>query len=106
RTPPSYRSTCRSRTCPRSVAWANPSNAQTSDNVYATAASTANGQWSNFLKCTNFGFGIPSGGTIAGIQVEWQYKNPGCATVKDKAARIVTGGTIGALAADRSSTGS
>src|SRR5439155_14732516 len=88
--------TCVNATGIGTLAWSNASRAQTSDNSYATAAFSANGDASNFLKCTDFGFTIPSGSMIEGIQVEWEYANPGPQSeVKDKAARVVKGGTIG-----------
>src|SRR5437870_5126048 len=52
------------------VAWVNPGNATTSDNVYATATPGGPNKASHFLKCTGFGFSIPSNATIQGIQVE------------------------------------
>src|SRR5206468_8365997 len=44
--------TCVSATGTGTIAWSNPSRAQTSDNSYATAALTGNNIASNFLKCT------------------------------------------------------
>ena len=48
-------------------AWANPSNAGSSNDSYATR--TLSGV-SDYLRATNFGFAIPSGATIDGILVE------------------------------------
>src|SRR5437867_1650485 len=78
------------------LAWTNPSRAQTSDNSAATAAFANNGDASNFLKCTGFGFALPATSLIQGIQVEWEYSNGSGGTITDKAVRIVKGGTIGA----------
>src|SRR5207253_1193338 len=85
-----------------SVAWSTPSNALTSDNSYATANFSSNGQASHYLKCTNFGFSVPSGGTIEGIQVEWEVNASSGGTIIDNAVRLVKGGTIGT--ADKSSS--
>src|SRR5262245_15248784 len=87
--------TCADATGIGTVAWTNPSSAQTSDNTDATAGFLNNGDTSHYLKCTNFGFSIPTGSVIQGIQVEWEYKNASGGTVNDSAARIVKGGTIG-----------
>lgn len=48
--------------------WSNPSNAISSNNSYAESVDVA---FSNtyYLKATNFGFDIPSGSTINGIEV-------------------------------------
>src|SRR5439155_1300364 len=81
--------TCADATGIGTVAWTNASRAQASDNSYATAAFTASGQASHYLKCTDFGFTIPSNGTIAGIQVDWEDANTTSGTIKDNAARIV-----------------
>src|SRR5205809_8019611 len=43
--------TCANATGIGTVAWTNASRAQTSDNSYATAAFSANGDASNYLKC-------------------------------------------------------
>ena len=55
------------------INWANPNNAFTSDNVYATAALNAL-EVSKLLVLTNFGFAIPSGATILGIKLEVERK--------------------------------
>lgn len=47
-------------------AWTNPTNALTSNGTFATN----NGTTTHYLKCTNFGFAIPSGATINGVLVE------------------------------------
>lgn len=85
------------------TAWTNPGNITTSNNVYATVARNTNSD-SNYLKATNFGFSIPSGATINGILVEWEYQTAATlGQVTDKAARIVKGGVIGST--DKSTAG-
>jgi hypothetical protein len=51
------------------VAWVNPTNVQGApDTVYTTMTVPAGPTYSNYLFCTNFGFTIPSGNTVSGIQ--------------------------------------
>lgn len=68
-----------------SVAWTNPSNAQTSDDVYTT--STGIGVVSHYLKATNYGFSIPSTATINGIYVELEKKAAN--TITDSEIKII-----------------
>jgi hypothetical protein len=75
--------------------WGTPANAQTSNNLYSTAALSGNGDASHFLICTDYGFTIPAASTVQGIQVEWENKNSSGGTILDNASRIVKGGTIG-----------
>ncbi len=79
------------------VSWSNPSNAQTSNNVRATAAFTVGGDTSNYLKATGFGFSIPTDATINGIKVEVERSISVQAfnTVTDNSVKIVQAGTIG-----------
>src|SRR5437867_3461484 len=93
--------TCTDATGIGTVAWSTPANAKTSNDVYTTAAFASSGDASHFLKCTGFGFPLPSTALIQGIQVEWEHKNASGGTILDNAVRIVKGGTIGA--ADKSS---
>ena len=84
------------------IAWTSSANAETSDNVYATAG-LSNSDVTHYLKCTGFGFSIiPAGATIQGIQVDWEKKSSGNRT-SDNAVRIVKSGAIGAT--DRSVAG-
>lgn len=74
------------------VSWTNPSNAQSSNNVYATASGL--GLVSHYLKATNFGFAIPTGATINGIYVEVEKYSLN--TVSDNTIKIVkANGTLG-----------
>jgi len=77
-------------------AWDNPSNAGSSNNQYAHAeSSTSSGTWStsNYLKATNFGFSIPSGASIAGIEVRIERHK--YYDAKDNEVKIIKGGTVG-----------
>jgi hypothetical protein len=53
------------------TAWSNPSNATASDDNYAVTSHMFFNEiyYTEYLKATNFGFGIPSGSTIDGIEV-------------------------------------
>ncbi len=54
------------------VSWTNPGNATTSNGSFATAGALF-GDQTHYLKMTNFGFSIPSGATINGIQVIYDH---------------------------------
>ena len=49
------------------VAWTTPSNATALDGTYTTAA--LNGSTSHYLKCTNYGFAVPTNGIVIGVEV-------------------------------------
>lgn len=51
------------------IAWSNPTNTTSSNNVYATATHNGGGT-THYLKATNLGFAIPTGATINGIVME------------------------------------
>jgi hypothetical protein len=82
------------------VAWVNPGNAATRDDVYATHTASASVSTSEYLKATNFGFSIPSGATIDGILVEIERKaatNSAFIFIRDRYVHIVKAdGTFGA----------
>jgi hypothetical protein len=73
------------------IAWTNPSDAATSNNLYAYGGG---GGTSNYLKCSNFGFSIPSGATIDGITVEIEKKRTPYCTVTDNVVSLVKNGVI------------
>lgn len=81
------------------LAWTNPSNGSTSDDAYATAAlqaPPAPNTNTQYLKALDFGFDIPTGATINGIEVSREVsKNNNPLVISEAAARIVKGGTIG-----------
>lgn len=70
--------------------WTNPSNAAASDNAYATVSLAMNN--SQYLKCTNFGFTIPTTSVILGITVSIERKSTG--PVTDSRVRLVRAGTV------------
>lgn len=78
------------------LTWTNPGNITASDDVYATI-STVSSTTTHYLKGTNFGFTIPVGSTIVGIQcfLERKYAGGG-ATVTDSRISIVkSNGSVG-----------
>ncbi|MFH1608868.1 MAG: hypothetical protein ABH951_02530, partial [Patescibacteria group bacterium] len=76
------------------LAWTNPFNAQTLNGVYATAALTT-GTTTQYLKATNFGFAIPAGSVINGIQVSITRDGAVGNKIKDSSLKLVKGGVIG-----------
>lgn len=63
--------------CPSRAGWTNPSNVSTSDNVYATGATTypsPNCGNTGDLTFSNFGFNIPAGSSVLGIAVDVEGK--------------------------------
>lgn len=88
-----------------SIAWIDLTNAQTSNNLYATATALVIGDKTNYLRFTNFGFSIPTTATICGISIEIEKKATGLALVNvtDESVRIIKGGTI--VGSDYADTG-
>lgn len=74
-----------------SASWSNPSNALSSDNSYASASLSSNGDFTDYLQITNFGFNISGSNTIVGIEVEIERFGD---KVKDNHVRIIKGGSI------------
>jgi MSHA biogenesis protein MshQ len=81
--------------------WTNTNRAQAQDSSYATA-SVNDGQVTDPLQCTGYGFAIPSGAVINGITVTvWRYASAtSCCT--DAQMQMVKAGTI--QATDNSTT--
>lgn len=77
--------------------WTNPGNVQTSDNTYAsnTTSLSSNGDYTDYIQVTNFGFSIPLTASIDGIVVEVERWNTGTKNVKDSKVKIVEGSVIG-----------
>ncbi len=80
------------------VTWTTPSNAASSNNSYALFPGAPDfNQTTVYLKCTNFGFSIPGGSTIDGIEVTIERKasvNAGAFWVRDHTVSLYKGGTI------------
>jgi len=77
------------------IAWNNPNDVATSNDLWAETNFLAVGEVSHYLKATNFGFTIPTGALILGIQVDWErHYHAAGEHAKDFSVRIVKGGTI------------
>ncbi len=77
------------------IAWTNASNAQISDNAYATSVLLL-GQITNYLKVTNFGFGIPLDATITGITASIERSSNTLNATHDNSVKLtVSGATTG-----------
>lgn len=79
--------------------WATTGNVAVSDNTYSVV-NVAGGavETSHYLKCTNFGFSVPSGATINGVTVAIERKADGDSGsnlyVRDSTVQLVQGGTV------------
>ncbi|WP_290842198.1 MopE-related protein [Flavobacterium sp.] len=73
-----------------SAAWSNPGNIVAAGTPYATATTGLFGS-TNFLYASNFGFSIPAGSIIVGIQVSINRQSSGNNTY-DNDVRLVKGG--------------
>jgi hypothetical protein len=77
------------------IAWTNASNAQISDNSYATSVLLL-GQITNYLKATNFGFSIPLDATITGITAGVERSSNTLNATHDNSVKLtVSGATTG-----------
>jgi hypothetical protein len=77
-----------------SVNWSSPENAQTSDDSYAKASLSDTQVTSHYLKATGFGFSVPAGATINGIQVEVEINGSATPKIEDNSVRLVKNGII------------
>jgi hypothetical protein len=88
-----YPSTAEDDSSVGSVTWSNPSNAKVADSTYASAINI-NFNTSHYLKTTDFGFSIPSGSTIDGIEVEVRAYLTASSPGSDARVRLYKGGTF------------
>lgn len=84
---PNYASTCATSGSP---AWTNPSNATANDGSFATVTVAG---FTGTLTWTGFGFAVPTGSTIDGIEVDVWVKTTSPGTSGDNLARLVIGGS-------------
>lgn len=78
-----------------SVAWSNPGNAGSSNDSYATFSGA--GVQSNYLKVSNFGFAIPAGATINGVQAAIERKSANATSIRntrDTILRLTVGDVV------------
>ena len=75
-------------------AWSNAGNAVSSNNSYASV--TLDGQTSNYLRCLGYGFSIPPGATILGIEVNVERKSNRTSNggSDDASVRLVKAGVV------------
>lgn len=77
--------------------WSNVGNAKSSDGFFSVAeVPSGTTATAHYLKATNFGYTVPEGETILGIQasIERRESSANFGEVKDSRVRIVKGGTI------------
>lgn len=72
--------------------WGAPSNAQTSNNIYATVITTGTTQ---YLLATGFNFSIPFNAEIKGIKVEVEKKKNVTGTANDNSVKLYRGSFVG-----------
>lgn len=83
-------------------AWSNPTRITSTNLSFASATGFFGTSYSNYLKATNFGFSIPTGATIEGIEAT--IRRIGVETISDERVRIIkSNGSIGTT--DKSSVG-
>ena len=76
--------------------WSGPANAISSNDVYAipTANMPNNGDYTDYLKITNFQFTIPTGSVITGIAVNVERSDANGKS-KDSEVKVIKAGSIG-----------
>jgi len=78
------------------IGWSNPTNIYTSNDARATI-NLPTSATSNYLQATNFGFSIPNGSTIDGIEVLIERRKSGTSSANpiDNIIKLVKGNVIG-----------
>lgn len=75
--------------------WSSVSNAQTSNGSYATVTlNRSNNRDSDYLYSTGFGFSIPNGSTINGIQVTVERSAATAGRLRTDVVRLIKNGTL------------
>jgi hypothetical protein len=74
-------------------AWTNLTNGGSSNNAYITQTVPQASANCQSLEATNFGFAIPSGATINGIQVNIERKRGASGNCRDLDVQLIKGGT-------------
>jgi len=73
--------------------WELPYRAQAEDGNNTKQISASNNVITNYLKCTNFGFSVPSGATITGVSARVKkYEVNAGATIADYSVRMIKNG--------------
>lgn len=86
-----------------STNWTNPGNVTSSDDNYATCVFGNEGDSSKDLDCTNFGFSIPAGSTIDGIEVN--IERNGGTQIQDTSIKLLNDDGAGGESAQDKSAG-
>jgi hypothetical protein len=78
------------------LAWSSPSSALALDGSFASASVTFDPStyYSHYLKVMGFGFSIPAGATINGINVTMYKQCYNCGTQEDYIVKLVKGGSV------------
>ena len=72
--------------------WTSPGNVTADDNANASTPEGAADATSDTLRATNFGFAVPAGATIDGIEVRYRRFNDGSKTIATTNLRLVKSG--------------
>ena len=72
--------------------WLTPTQVYTSNNSYADAHMASEGT-SYWLRTTSYGFAIPGGSTIVGIEARFEKRAQTASTIKDWDVKLVKAGT-------------
>lgn len=77
-------------------AWTSPGNI-VSDNGSVAQSSVETNETTQYLIASNFGFSVPSGATIDGIEMQYERQKfgTGAASIQESEIKIVKGGVIG-----------
>ncbi|MCX6796118.1 MAG: putative metal-binding motif-containing protein, partial [Candidatus Falkowbacteria bacterium] len=78
------------------ISWSHPDRIIADDTNYATADVPEDGKITHYLKGTNYGFSIPSGATIDGIEVAINRQSSGQSSpfLRDNVVKLVKAGTV------------
>ncbi len=76
------------------TSWTNPGNVVSNNNSYALADNLDDNDVSEGLRATNFGFAIPAGATITGVQVTIGRFASNTNTFIDNNLQLIVGGTL------------
>lgn len=77
------------------AAWSNPTNIEANDSSYATSSPTSG--LTNALVASNFGFSIPAGATINGVQVDITRHASALNTFKDSLVKLTANAGTGVI---------
>jgi hypothetical protein len=94
---PLYPGTLTSNSGVGTLAWTSPSNAASDNATYASAETFLATETTHYLHATNFGFSIPGGATIDGMQIEIERAQQFFtgSDVSDNVVSTLKGGVVG-----------